>query len=124
MVPSMVKYYGNDKVGQQITDPLHTITSKDREGLIAANLSKFYGGVTGSSAGSPLSTTTAVDHNALQTAHIAEFKGQDKGQHPEQPLRTITASADEFGTVRTTIQQYEAEKEIGRWPLVRDMLNS
>ena len=32
----MVKYYGNERGGVSITDPLHTITSKDRIGLVTA----------------------------------------------------------------------------------------
>ena len=34
----MVKYYGNESGGVPITEPLHTITSKDRMGLVMANL--------------------------------------------------------------------------------------
>lgn len=32
--PILTKYYGNDDHGQDICDPLHTVTAKDREGLI------------------------------------------------------------------------------------------
>lgn len=34
----MVKYYGNEQGGVPVTDPLHTITSKDRMGLVTAHL--------------------------------------------------------------------------------------
>ena len=32
--PILTKYYGNDEHGQDIRDPLHTVTAKDREGVI------------------------------------------------------------------------------------------
>lgn len=34
----MVKYYGNERGGVPVTDPLHTITSKDRMGLVETQM--------------------------------------------------------------------------------------
>lgn len=37
----LAKYYGNEKDGCSLTEPLHTVTSKDRMGLVAATLSGY-----------------------------------------------------------------------------------
>lgn len=37
----LAKYYGNEKDGCSLTEPLHTATSKDRMGLVAATLSGY-----------------------------------------------------------------------------------
>lgn len=124
IAPTLVKYYGNDQHGQDIKKPLHTVTANDREGFCAASLSKFYGGVVGSKIEKPVPTTTAIDHNGLQIAHVVKFKGQDLGQNPETPLHTITTSWGEFGQVRTSICRYRDGAGLGRWPQIRELLNT
>lgn len=124
-VASLVEYYGN---GQpiDISDPMHTVTSHDREALTAVHVQKYFDGGykgCGDTAEHPLPTVTAADHNAICAAHIAEFKGSDIGQNADRPLRTVTASAGEFGIVSTRIIKYEGGVSIDRWPQVRSLLN-
>jgi DNA (cytosine-5)-methyltransferase 1 len=126
MGASLIKYYGQG-TGQSVDDPLHTATSKDRSGVNAVFLSKYFaGGYTGAGATveDPLPTVTAWDHNAMCAAHIAEFKGEDKGQEPRRPLRTITASAGQFGAVKTHLCKAGEEFNLRRWPEVRELLNT
>jgi len=107
-------------------NPLHTATAKDRSGVNAVFLSKYFdGGYQGAGAtvDRPLPTVTAWDHNAVCAAHIAEFKGQDKGQAAAVPLRTITASAGEFGAVKTWLAKADGEVDLHHWPEVRELLN-
>lgn len=120
----LTEYYGNTDCGQSVGNPLHTTVSHDRHGAVVANISKFFGGVTGVDASDPLPTVTSIDHNALQLTHIAEFKGQDKGQAADKPLRTITASIGEFAAVHTTIEQYRNGAQLGHWLQIRELLNA
>ena len=122
---SLVKYYGQGE-GQSAVEPLHTVTARDREGINAVFLSKYFdGGYKGAGASleEPLPTVTAWDHNALCAAHVAEFKGQDKGQVPGVPLRTITASVGEFGAVKTYLVKADGAVDMHHWPKVRALLN-
>ena len=103
-----------------ISAPTHTVTSHDREALVAVHIQKYFSGVIGAKAEDPLPTVTAVDHNSICAAQIAEFKGADIGQDCRKPLRTITASAGEFAVVRVTLSQ---TGDMGYWPQVRELLN-
>jgi len=40
---SLAKYYGRDEHGQTVTEPMHTIPTKDRFALVAAFLSRYHG---------------------------------------------------------------------------------
>lgn len=125
-LPILTQYFSP---GQSHTpkDPLHTVTTRDREALVSVFLSQAYaGGYTsnGNAPSNPLNTVTASDHNQIVAAHIAEFKGQDKGQSVDNPLRTITASAGEYGTVKTYLTRIAPGADIKYWPKVRDMLNT
>lgn len=57
--PVLTKYYGNDDHGQEILEPLHTVTARDREGLVLAHICKFKGDNIGQHPISPLQTVTA-----------------------------------------------------------------
>ena len=68
----MIKYYGSAQHGQEAAEPLHTITERDREGLTAVSLAKYFGNIVGAKLTSPLPTVMAVDHNALQAVQFAK----------------------------------------------------
>lgn len=124
-VASLVEYYGN---GQPIdvSEPLRTVTSHDREALASVHVQKYFDGAykgCGDAAERPLSTVTALPRHGVCAAHIAEFKGSDLGQNADRSLRTVTASAGEFGIVSTQISKYEGGVSIGHWPQVRSLLN-
>lgn len=105
-----------------VTEPMHTVTSHDREAVVSAHIQKFFGGVVGEDAREPAPTVTTVDHNALCAAHVVEFKGQDIGQGMRTPLRTITTSAGEFAECRAVLAKCEG-CNLGHWPKIRDLLN-
>lgn len=122
---SLTEYYGN---GNPIPmgEPMRTVTSHDREALLACHLDKYYAGGysgKGNSPEEPITTITVEPRQSLIAAHIAEFKGQCKGQSVAEPLFTITASAGEFGLVGTQIVRYEDGARLGRWPEIRSLLN-
>ena len=121
----LTEYYGN---GQPISlqDPLHTVTSHDRNALTTAVMQPFHAGGyngKGNSPAEPVNTVTSSGGQSLVTAHVAEFKGQDIGQNANKPLRTITASAGEFAAVHTKVTRYAPGTDLGYWPQVRELLN-
>ena len=123
---SPVKYYGSDQHGQNIGDPLHTVTAKDREAVLAANMAKFYGGNysgEGSKMSDPLHTVTAVDHNALTATHMVKMKGTNLGGPMSEPVQTVTAGGGHFGVVTTVVARAEPGAELGHWPKIRGLLN-
>ena len=107
-----------------ITGPLHTQTTKDREGVVLAHMEKFFsGGYTGSGSDvkEPLGTVTAVDHNGLTETFLSKFYKTGIGQEMEDPLHTVTTSAGHFGVV--TVKMETAGQELHHWPKVRELLN-
>lgn len=119
----MVNHTGEFR-GQEITDPLHTVTAKDREAVTAVHMGKFYsGGYTGcgSSAKEPLGTITAVDHNGISATFLSKFYKTGIGQETSDPLHTITTSPGHFGL---TIVKLERENtDLGHWNEIRELLN-
>ena len=108
-------------------DPLHTITAKDREGVLTANLAKFYGGTytgSGSKMSDPLHTVTAVDHNALTATHLVKMKGTNLGGPMSEPVQTITAGGGHFGVVTTVVVKAEPGADLKHWPEIRGLLNT
>ena len=110
--------------GQGMCNPIQTVDSSNRYGLVTANLVEYYGNGVPLDISEPLHTATSRDREGLTLAHIAEFKGQDIGQEAGRPLRTVTASAGEFGAVQTVICRYPPERDMGNWPEVRALLNT
>lgn len=104
--------------------PMHTQTTKDREGVVMAHMEKFFsGGYTGSGSdmNAPLGTVTAVDHNGLTETFLSKFYKTGIGQETVEPLHTITTSAGHFGVV--TVKMEAAGQDLHHWPKVRELLN-
>ena len=121
----LTEYYGNGNA-LDLSAPMRTVTSHDREGLLACHLDKYFGGGysgVGKDLDDPLTTVTHEPRHSMVAAHVAEFKGDDKGQSVWLPLRTITASAGEFGAVKTVIERYDCNRDLGYWPEIRKLLN-
>lgn len=105
-----------------VQDPMHTVTSHDREAVVAAHIAKYYGGVVGQNAEEPLPTVTAIDHNAVCAAHVVKFKRDEVGTQPAEPLPTQTASGV-FAVCKTHLAKARDGGSLGRWPEIRALLN-
>lgn len=77
---SLCKYYGSDEHGQAVNEPLHTIPTVDRFGLVAAFLARYHG-----------------EKSPTESARV---------QSLEQPLPTQTTE-NRFGLVTVTIEGEE-----------------
>lgn len=85
--------------GQTITDPIMTVDSSNRYGLVTSFLSKFYKSGTGQDLREPLHTvTTSPGHFGEVRAFLIKYYGQGTGQDIKDPLDTVTAQ-DRFGLV-------------------------
>lgn len=85
--------------GQTITDPIMTVDSSNRYGLVTSFLSKFYKSGTGQDIREPLHTvTTSPGHFGEVRAFLIKYYGQGTGQDIKDPLDTVTAQ-DRFGLV-------------------------
>ena len=122
---TLAEYYGNG-APLDIAEPMHTVTSHDREALISAVLHPTHAGGyhgRGNLPTQPLNTITASGGINLEAAHIVKFKGTNLGQTPEEPLQTVTAQSNPFALCRTIIRRYDPAEDMGRWPQVRALLN-
>ncbi|MBQ9269702.1 MAG: DNA cytosine methyltransferase [Oscillospiraceae bacterium] len=124
---SLVEYFSTGRP-LDIQEPMHTVTSHDREALQSVVLQPFHAGGyhgKGNLPTEPLNTITSAGGGGLSmsAAHVVEFKGQDVGQDARKPLRTITASAGEFAVAGTIIRKYQPDTDLGYWPEVRALLN-
>lgn len=89
--------------GQKLSEPLKTIDTSNRYGLVSAFITKFYKSGTGQSCTEPLHTiTTSPGHFGLVSAFLVKYYGQGCGQGCNEPLATITTK-DRFGLVTVCI---------------------
>ncbi|WP_445425204.1 DNA cytosine methyltransferase [Alishewanella sp. HL-SH06] len=114
------KYYGMknpDEVrGVELGDPVHTVTTENRFGLISANLVKHYGGNytgPGASLSEPAHTVTTVDHHALVTSNLVKLRGTNIGHAVNEPVHTITAGGLHLGEVRAFLLKYYGNEKDG-----------
>ncbi len=95
----MAKHY-TGIIGNDIKDPLSTVTAKDHNSLVTGTLIKLRNGCVGQNANEPLHTiTSSAGHFAAVQAFLTAFYGNEKdGNSLTDPLRTVTAK-ERFGLV-------------------------
>lgn len=95
------KYYGGNYKGNgsDIKEPLHTITTLERNAMCAVNLIQMNNHCDGRDVKEPIPTITAGDgHFGEVRAFLIKYYGDATGQDIEQPLDTVTTK-DRFGLV-------------------------
>lgn len=102
-VAFLIQYHGEQKEGdsrgQLLTEPIKTIDTSNRYGLVTAFVTKFYKSGTGQGCDEPLHTiTTSPGHFGLISAFLIKYYGSGCGQGLNSPLGTITTK-DRFGLV-------------------------
>lgn len=106
-VAYMIQYHGEQKAGdsrgQRLDEPIKTIDTSNRYGLVTAFITKFYKTGVGQSCDTPLHTiTTSMGHFGLVSAFLIKYYGVGCGQVLDEPLATITTK-DRFGLVNVII---------------------
>lgn len=110
-VAFLIQYHSEtkdgDARGQLLTEPIKTLDTSNRYGLIT----KFYKTGCGQKLNEPLHTiTTSPGHFGLISAFLIKYYGTGCGQQLNEPLATITTK-DRFGLVNV-ITEIKGEKYI------------
>lgn len=114
-VAFLIQYHGEQKAGdsrgQLLTEPIKTIDTSNRYGLVTAFITKFYKSGIGQGCDEPLHTiTTSPGHFGLISAFLIKYYGTGCGQGLSAPLGTITTK-DRFGLVNA-VTEIDGEKYI------------
>lgn len=114
-VAFLIQYHGEQKKGdsrgQLLTEPIKTIDTSNRYGLVTAFVTKFYKTGIGQGCDGPLHTiTTSPGHFGLISAFLIKYYGTGCGQVASDPVGTITTK-DRFGLVNV-ITDISGEKYI------------
>lgn len=104
----LIQYHSETKMGdsrgQILTEPIKTIDTNNRYGLVTAFITKFYKSGTGQACSEPLHTiTTSPGHFGLISGFLIKYYGTGCGQELREPLSTIT-TIDRFGLVNVLIE--------------------
>lgn len=93
-----------DSRGQLLSEPIKTIDTSNRYGLVTAFITKFYKTGIGQGCDEPIHTiTTSPGHFGLVSAFLIKYYGTGGGQELDAPLGTITTK-DRFGLVNAVIR--------------------
>lgn len=103
VAPYLIQYHTEQNKesarGQSIEEPIMTVDSSNRYGLVAAFIARQFGASTGHKIEQPLGTVTAVNKSQFVAAYLTKYYGTaENGQSIKEPLHTIT-SKDRFGLV-------------------------
>lgn len=111
----MIQYHGEQKAGdsrgQRLDEPIKTIDTSNRYGLVTAFITKFYKTGIGQGCDEPLHTiTTSQGHFGVVSAFLVKYYGTGCGQTVDYPLATVTTK-DRFGLVNVLLE-IDGEKYI------------
>ena len=109
----LIQYHGETKSGnsrgQLLTEPIKTIDTSNRYGLVTAFITKYYKTGIGQGCDEPVHTiTTSPGHFGLVSAFLIKYYGTGCGQSLDSPLGTITTK-DRFGLVNAVVRIKDEE---------------
>lgn len=116
-LPFLIQYHsetsGSDVRGQTVDEPIKTIDTSNRYGLVTVFITKFYKTCTGQLVTEPLHTiTTSPGHFGLVSVFLIKYYGSGlNGQSVNDPLATITTK-DRFGMVSTILMRNDEKYAI------------
>lgn len=112
VVPTLIQTGHGERAGQAprvpgLHKPLGTVCAGGcKRGLVAALLTKHYGGVVGHELARPAGTVTATDHHALTVSHLSKMRGTSIGSSLDAPAPTITGGGLHLAEVRAFFIKY------------------
>lgn len=104
-----VNHGGDNFRGQNIHEPLTTVTSHHGYGVVTPFLTQYHSYDTsprGQLIDKPLLTLDTSNRYGLVTSHLIQLNYNCTGQPVVEPIHTITARAGHFGEVRTFLIKY------------------
>lgn len=113
-VPTLVQTGYGEREGQAprvpgLHKPLGTTVGGQKHALVAAFLSKAYGGnnpLDGQAMPRPLGTVTTQDHHHLVASHLVELRGTSSSAASSEPLHTVSAGGQHHAEVRALLLAY------------------
>ncbi|QUX98187.1 DNA cytosine methyltransferase [Marinomonas sp. CT5] len=107
----LVKYYGmkspNEVRGHLPNEPVHTLTTENRYGIVTSHLIKLRNNNYGSPVTDPVPTITAGgNHIGEVRAFLVKYYGTGEGCAIDEPLHTVTTK-DRFGLVTIHGEDYQ-----------------
>jgi DNA (cytosine-5)-methyltransferase 1 len=112
VAPTLIQTGYGEREGQAarvpgLDKPLGTVVAcGQKHALVAAFLSKHYGGVVGHGVEQPIGTVTSKDHHSLTAATLLKLNGECHGAALAEPMPTITASGNHVAEVRAFLIAY------------------
>lgn len=112
VAPTLIQTGHGERPGQRprvpgLHKPLGTVCAGGcKRGLVAAFLTKHYGGVVGHELTRPTGTVTATDHHALTVSHLSKMRGTSIGSAMDAPVPTITGGGLHLAEVRAFFIKY------------------
>lgn len=105
--PTLVQCFG-ESVARDVSEPVATLTGKNKQMLVAAFLAQHNTGMTGHDMRKPLSTIVGRGtQQQIVTSHMIKLRGTCKdGQSVKEPVPTITAGGKHLGEVRAFMLKY------------------
>lgn len=113
VAPTLIQYHSEtasgEVRGQKTDEPIMTVDSSNRYGLVTSFLHKYYdSGYSGAgeSLENPLPTVTSVNHNSVCAATLIQMNNHCDGRNITEPIPTITSGDGHFGEVRAFLIKY------------------
>lgn len=119
------KYFsGEGAKASGASDPVPTVTAKDHNSLVAANIVHYYGGADhASKSDAPIPTVTTLPRHYLCASNLCVLRKNMDGKSLDEPMPTLTTSAGHFAEVRTYLLPVDNAQELYHWNEVRLLLN-
>ena len=119
-----VNHSGDQFRGQDIDDPLDTITAKHGTGVVAPVLMRNNENAVGSDAREPIGTITTGGHHMLIAPSMIQYHSEQsedvRGQTVDKPIMTVDSS-NRYGLVEPFLIQTGYGEREGQKPRVLDM---
>lgn len=96
----------NGMRGQSVEEPINTIPTANRYGIVTAHIAQHFGESIGHNLDRPTGTVTATNKASLVTSHLVKLRGTNIGHATDEPLHTITAGGNHHAEVRALLIAY------------------
>lgn len=119
------KYFGGQGAkASGASDPVPTVTAKDHNSLVAANIVHYYGGADhASKSDAPIPTVTTLPRHYLCASNLCVLRKNMDGKSLDEPMPTLTTSAGHFAEIRTYLLPVDSTQDLYHWNEVRKLLN-
>ena len=119
------KYFGGEGAkASGASDPVPTVTAKDHNSLVAANIVHYYGGADhASKSDAPIPTVTTLPRHYICASNLCVLRKNMDGKSLDEPMPTLTTSAGHFAEIRTYLLPVDNTQDLYHWNEVRNLLN-